>query len=49
MTDTTSKSPSTLKRDQLRMNEFNMKKLKDFYAIEIKKKANTIFKLEVES
>ena len=48
MTDTTGKSPSTLKRDQLRMTEFNMRKFKESYAIEMRKKANTIFKLEVE-
>ena len=48
MTDTSGKSPSTLKRDQLRMTEFNMRKFKESYAIEMRKKANTIFKLEVE-
>ena len=48
MTDITGKSPSTLKRDQLRMTQFNMRKLKESYLIEIKKRADTIFKLEVE-
>ena len=48
MTDITGKSPSTLKRDQLRMTQFNMTKLKESYLMEIKKRADTIFKLEVE-
>ena len=48
MTDTKVKSPSTLKRDQLRMAEFNLRKLKENYAIEIQKKTSTIFKLEVD-
>ena len=30
------------------MKEFNMKKLKESCAIEMKKRANTIYKLEVE-
>ena len=48
MNDTKVKSPSTLKRDQLRMTEFNLRKLKENYAFEIQKKTSTIFKLEVD-
>ena len=48
MTEIRRKSPSILKRDQLRMSEFNLRKLKETFAAEIKKKTSTIFKLEVE-
>ena len=48
MTDTTHKSPSKLKRDQLRMTEFNLRKLQETFQNEIKKRTSTIFRLEVE-
>ena len=48
MTNTSHKSPSKLKRNQLRMTEFNLRKLKETFASEIKKRTSTIFRLEVE-
>ena len=53
------KSPSRQKRDQLRIRKFNYRKMQEFICAlemkiqtldqELKKKTNTIFKLEVEN
>ena len=48
MTDRKCKSPSRLKRDQLRIKDFNGRKMKESLEIELKKKTRTILKLEVE-
>ena len=47
-TDTKCKSPSTLKRDRLRIKELNVRKWKEALETELKKKTRTILKLEVE-
>ena len=48
MTDSKCKSASRLKRDKLRIKEFNARKMKETLETELKKKTRMILKLEVE-
>merc|ERR1719431_2546969 len=48
MTDSNCKSPSRLKRDKLRIKEYNSRKMKEILEAELTKKTRIILKLEVE-
>ena len=48
MTDSKCKSPSRLKRDKLRIKEFNFRKMKETLETELTKKTRKLLKLEVE-